>query len=170
MPVNASVILSSILLGTSVYTDLKHRVIPNRLTLPACLAGMGYHVWRTGISDGLLFSIAGFAAGFAVLLVPFLLGGMGGGDVKLVAAAGSWIGTAAVLHLVLYGAVVGGLIAAWMIYKRSGIRGIKEVFLGLFLDILGRQRPRVDSGNPRLPYSLPLAIGFVAYLMIGRII
>ena len=170
MPLNVPILLNGILLGTSVYTDLKKRVIPNRLTLPACLAGMAYHAWRTGIPDGLLFSLAGFSAGFAMPLIPFLMGGMGGGDVKLVAAAGSWIGTAAVLHLVLYGAFSGGIIAIGMIYGRSGIRGIKEVFLGLFLDILGRQKPIADPKNPRLPYSVPLAIGFVVYLMIGRII
>lgn len=169
MVLNAPIVLSSILLGAAVFTDVKYRVIPNLLTLPACLAGAAYHVWCSGILEGFCFSMAGLAVGFGLLLIPFLLGGMGGGDVKLMAAVGSFAGASVVVHMVLYGAVAGGVMALGVVLKESGFRGAKNVLLGLFLDLSARQRPRVDSGNPRLPYSVPLAAGFMAYLVFGRI-
>jgi len=138
--------------------------------VPACLTGILYHVWSNGLAGGLAFSLQGLAAGLAILIIPFLMGGMGGGDVKLLAALGCWLGPAGVFSLFVYGALAGGGIALVMVLKKSGLKGIKDVFLGIFLDFVRRQRPQVDKKHRSLPYSIPLAAGYVTYLLIGRVI
>ncbi len=79
------------ILSVAVVTDLKAQRIPNFLTLPAILAGLAYHGLTRGLG-GLSFAAAGLALGLAVMLVPYLLSVMGGGDVKLMAAVGAWLG------------------------------------------------------------------------------
>ncbi len=99
-------------LAVASYTDQRWRLVPKWLTLPALglgllvnilrgcwLAAHEIPVWsfgRQGIAlgglDGLLFAITGALVGFGLLLVLWLLGTCGGGDVKLFAALGAWIG------------------------------------------------------------------------------
>ncbi len=165
-----AVALCSLLLGIAICLDMRWNRIPNWLTVPACLTGILYHVWSNGLAEGLLFSLQGLVTGFAILLIPFLLGGMGGGDVKLLAALGSWIGTSGVFNLFLYGALAGGIIALIIVAKRSGFKGIKNVVLGIFLDFIARHKPQIDKKNRGLPYSIPLAAGYATYVLIGRVI
>ena len=162
--------LCGLLLGIAICLDLRWHRIPNWLTVPACLTGISYHVWSSGLAGGLPFSLKGLATGLAILLIPFLMGGMGGGDVKLLAALGCWLGASGVFNLFLYGALAGGVIALVMVVKRSGFKGIKDVLLGIFFDLVTRQRPQVDKNSRGLPYSIPIAAGYAAYLLIGRVI
>ena len=71
--------------------DLKSRRIPNFITGPALLIGMLLHVsldgWR-----GLLTTLAACLICGSVFLIFYLAGGMGAGDVKLMAAAGCMAG------------------------------------------------------------------------------
>ena len=75
------------IVGVAVPVDLKTRRIPNGLTVPAFVCGVVFHVIRGGWA-GLGFSLGGFATGFGILLVLWLIGGGGGGDVKLM--GGHW--------------------------------------------------------------------------------
>ena len=59
----------------------------------------------------MLFASLGLAVGLAVFFPFFALGGMGGGDVKLMAALGTWIGWSPIVWTALYGAVAGGVMA-----------------------------------------------------------
>ena len=72
-------------------TDLQKRKIPNWLTVSAAVLGLVFHVSTSGVS-GLWFSLGGFGTGFGMLLVLWLIGGGGGGDVKLMGAIGAWLG------------------------------------------------------------------------------
>lgn len=75
----------------ALVTDLKDRRLPNWLTVSSAALGLVYHL-ATGGWDGLLFSLGGFATGFGLLLLLWLIGSGGGGDVKLMGAVGSWLG------------------------------------------------------------------------------
>lgn len=102
----------SALLATATVTDLHLMKIPKWISLSALALGLIFNVcrlawlaaigsptwwirtsnpWLGGI-DGLLFSLAGFLLGFAVFTVIWVLGVCGGGDVKLFAAIGAWVG------------------------------------------------------------------------------
>src|SRR5690242_9150696 len=71
--------------------DLWKFKVYNALTVPLLLGGLAYHGLAHG-SGAFLGSLSGAAFGFAVLIVFYAMGGMGAGDVKLMAAIGAWLG------------------------------------------------------------------------------
>ena len=71
-------------------TDIWKFRVYNALTLPLLVAGLVYHGFAEG-TPGLVLSVIGMLLGFGVLILFFLLGGYGGGDVKLLAAIGAWL-------------------------------------------------------------------------------
>ena len=75
----------------AVSIDLRTRRIPNWLTVSTFVLGLGYHIATSGF-DGFILSLAGFATGFGILLILWLMGSGGGGDVKLMGAIGAWLG------------------------------------------------------------------------------
>jgi prepilin peptidase CpaA len=77
--------------GTAATWDWRWRRIPNWLTVSAAICGLAFHLTTAGWA-GLGKSLAGFAVGFALLLVLWIIGGGGAGDVKFMAALGAWLG------------------------------------------------------------------------------
>lgn len=98
-------------------TDLRDRTEPSWLTCLAILCGLRWH----GITGGLRgsgFSLAGTVMGFGSLLVFFLLGGMGGSDVNLLAAFGALVGSGSVFEALIWIALPGGVGAAATVFWR----------------------------------------------------
>lgn len=94
--------------------DLLHRRISNWTPAAALTAGLLLHTMQGGWR-GALAALAGAASGFAVFLIFYLMGGMGGGDVKLMAGFGSVLGAGRLWEAALWTAAVGGLAAAAVI-------------------------------------------------------
>ena len=69
--------------------DVKTKKIPNKLTVPVFAVGL---LFQIAVGFGLLFALGGFAVGFGLMLVLWLIGGSGGGDVKFMGALGVWLG------------------------------------------------------------------------------
>jgi leader peptidase (prepilin peptidase)/N-methyltransferase len=112
--------------------DLQHRLLPNRVVLPALAAGTALLLLAAladGAWDALLRAVLGAAALFAVYLVLALVspGGLGMGDVKLAALLGlylGWLGWAAVVLGALAGFVVQAVVALGLLAtRRIGLRG-----------------------------------------------
>jgi prepilin peptidase CpaA len=93
--------------------DLTRRRISNWTSGGALIAGLILHFVQKGWT-GAMHSLFGSAIGFGVFLIFYLLGGMGGGDVKLMAGFGALLGDARILPAALLAAASGGLMA--MIY------------------------------------------------------
>jgi prepilin peptidase CpaA len=91
--------------------DIARRRISNWIPAVAFLAGVAWMMWHSGWR-GALSSIAGTVAGFAVFLLFYWLGGMGGGDVKLMAGFGAVLGVERLLEAALWTAAFGGIMAA----------------------------------------------------------
>lgn len=115
LQVNDYVLL--ILLLTALYFDLTQQKIPNFLTFPVILGGLVAHTVM-GSWEGFLFSFYGLLLGIALFFLPFYLGGMGGGDVKLLGAIGTLQGAQFVFQATLFTALCGGILAlGYLLFK-----------------------------------------------------
>lgn len=157
-------IVLAIALLISLITDIKHRKILNVVTLPLILFGFVYFTITNGW-EGILFSGKGFLVGFGLLLIPYLLGGMGAGDVKLMAAIGAMTGSVFVLKAFVYIALIGGAIALFLIMKKRGVwSSIKSLFFTItFLrGNLGSMLISKDKGSSIVfPYGIAIVLGTV---------
>jgi prepilin peptidase CpaA len=104
--------------GLATVEDLRSRTISNWLCLFGLIAGLVAHTVLQGWS-GLGASLLGALIGFAVFLFFCLLGGMGGGDIKLMAAFGAILGKRQIVTAAVFAAMVGGVIALiYVAYKK----------------------------------------------------
>lgn len=161
--------ITSIPLCIAAIYDIRYRRIPNWLTLPTLVVGIGYHLITGGLS-GFVFALLGTFVGFAVLFIPYLFGGMGAGDVKLMAAIGSLLGPWDVLFATAYTAIVGGIYAVILMvvrkdnrkaFARYGIMAKTFVMTGHFVTI-----PRDENiKTTPLCYGVAIAIGTLSVLI-----
>ena len=150
-------------------TDLKSRRIPNALTFGASGAALVFWTWSAGLS-GLGWSLGGWVVGCALFLPWFVLGGMGAGDVKLLAALAAWLGPRDALWLALFAGLAGGVFAVIVSlsvgYFRESARNLWGLLM--FWRVAGVQPlPELtlaSARGPRLPYALPITVGVVTVL------
>lgn len=162
-------ILLIAVLGIAVVTDLRQRKIPNWLTFSAMAIGLAYQTNMRGW-EGMLFSLKGLGLGMALLAIPYLMGGMGAGDVKLLGAIGAFLGPQGVFGAFLLSALVGGLYAIILL-----------LFHGFFIETVRRYWMMVktffltwnfiylsaspQAEKPRLLYGVAIALG--TFLSLG---
>lgn len=153
------------LLIICVITDLKERKIYNKVLLPFLVASWLIHVATGGIA-GLGFTMAGTVTGFAILLIPYFMGGMGAGDVKLLAVIGALQGTLFVLTAAVYMALAGGILALIvLIFRKGAWDRLKQI--GMFFGGLrsGMKMPLAmdkEGLQTTYPYGVAIAIGSIA--------
>ncbi|MBC2696680.1 MAG: prepilin peptidase [Desulfobacteraceae bacterium] len=157
------IFLSGILIVAAV-NDLLFQKIPNLLVYPAMAVALGYHFVMNGL-DGLLFSTGGLALGIAVLILPYMMGGMGAGDAKLMGAVGAILGIRGVFIAFLFTAIAGGIYALILLLVRhQAFKGFWQrhaatlktfIFTGQFIPIPGDSNER----KPKLCYGIVIAIG-----------
>jgi prepilin peptidase CpaA len=157
-------------IGTCWLTDVRTRQIPNLLSGAAFVAG----VLLNGVCFGrwgLVNSLVGAAVAFLFLLGPFVLGGIGGGDVKMMGAIGALLGPVLVLNALAVGLILGGIV---MMIHLAGLGRLREklastgrMFAGAWATrSLGPLRlSDEDESAITLPYSVPLGLGTVAVLL-----
>ncbi len=155
--------------------DLKYQRIPNKLTLPTILIGLFYGSFQFGL-EGFIGNLQGLLLGIGVFLIPFMFGGMGGGDLKLMGAIGALKGLAFVLEAALFTAIWGGVIALLAITISRRLWILRNFGVGLRLFVMtgghaGAQVMLPDAkadGEDRLavPYGVAIFAGTVsAYFM-----
>lgn len=126
---------------TVTFTDLEHRIIPDLVTLPGIAAGLllQLHPSPRGVVDGLLGVLVGGGIFYAIAwLSPLVFGkeGMGGGDIKLAAMLGAFLGVRLVLVGVFLGVVAGGVAGSLLLLSGSRRRG-EYISFGPFLALGG---------------------------------
>ena len=174
--------LVPILIGASVvaltllcmFSDYRRRIIPNYLTLPAMALGLTLNLIGHGWFHGFLFSFAGMLAGIGLLRLPFMFGSMGGGDVKLMGALGSFLGAYAILNVFIYTTLAGGAFALIVaIYNESLVATVKKVWLlakCMFLFRSPATGAALFQNSIKIPYGLAIGAGTFCYLIIGKIV
>jgi prepilin peptidase CpaA len=162
----ASAVIALIVSVAACITDLRSRRIPNVLTFGSAAAAVIFH----GVADGthgLLYALFGWVVGVAVLFVPFALGGMGGGDIKLLAALGAWLGPTAALWLSLYtgvaGAVMAIVVAVSYGYLGQALKNIRLLLTHWRVMGIGPvdEITLASSKGPKLAYAVPILSGTI---------
>ena len=177
------VVICIAMLAAAVIDWWKFKV-PNKLTFPIIFTG-----WALGLANtcglgagegGIGSALFGTLIGLALLIPVYAIGGMGAGDVKMTMGFGSWIGAfygsetgaAIIFWAFCFGVIVGGIIGLVMILARGqfsqNAQHLREILGDMFkssgiseiADKANNRRPRWH----RLPYGVPLCIGFLGYL------
>ena len=151
-------IILVIVLLTAVVTDLKSYRIPNWLTVPAMACGLLLHAMLHGQS-GLIMSLEGLGLGLGLFLVFYVMGGMGAGDVKLMAAIGSILGPEGVLATAVVTGLLGGVYAIVAMIAHWGLQKTVERIQTMLLTLsmpLERDSPKAQ---PQLRYALMIGLG-----------
>lgn len=106
-------------------TDWEQYIIFDIVLFPFAVIGIGFGIWlEVPLLERLLAALGGGTAFFALMLAT--KNGIGGGDVKLVATLGLWLGADRLLSTVLIASVLGGVVALVLIL--CGIKRRKDVF------------------------------------------
>lgn len=162
---SATVALLTVVLVTATYTDLRSSRIPNSLTFTAMAIGLITHACLSGV-PGILFSLEGLGAGLGLFLLLYASGGIGAGDVKLMAAVGAIVGPYGALLSGLLTIIVGGAYAfGAMCYHwgvaAAGRRLVDAAYGTIFLE--GNAWTRQLQLPFRLRYGLAVAGGTLLY-------
>jgi prepilin peptidase CpaA len=160
------------ILAVASYNDQRFQIIPKTVTLPLLALGVlfnlirgawlsgeglsagylpGGSVWL-GLLDGFLYSLAGFALGFVLFFIMWILGACRGGDVKLFAAVGAWLGPTIAIMVLICTIVLVLAIVVFRIVLMTITRGRLSA---------AQMNAKTKSGKQRLRlvwYSLPLAL------------
>lgn len=144
----------------AVSTDLRERKIPNWLTVPLCMSGFLFR-GATEYGGGLLDALAGFGVGFAIFFVLFL-GSGAAGDVKFMAAVGTWLGPYHTLVVIVFSAFLMLVCMLLLLISRLLCRSSATKTMGELKSLLTQTVPYA------LPATLAIALRLIHLLLIGR--
>ncbi len=112
-------VVSTVLVIVTVI-DLQHRIIPDKITLPGIVFGFAAGFYLEGWRDSLIGFFVG--GGLFYLIAVLSRGGMGGGDIKFIAAAGALVGWQKVLLIIFIGALSGSVVGIALMALKGGTR------------------------------------------------
>lgn len=167
---NWQVWLVSVVLIVAAVIDGWKLKVPNWITFPMVISGWVYSGIAYGWT-GLGWSLLGTGVGLGLLLPAYAIGGMGAGDVKLMAGVGAWVWATVTFYAFCVSAIVGGVIALGMVvYKRRWghhqaqfVSIVNEILLIRDPNTLSAIAAQRKSTMMLLPYGIPIAIGTIAY-------
>lgn len=176
VPREVAWLVSAVLVEAAVIDGLKLKV-PNWLTAHLILGGLAFSAWHGG-TPGLIGSLQGALLGLALLMPLYAIGGMGAGDVKLLAGVGAWVGPALTLGAFITSAVAGGVMAVAMIAWSGEYARHWALFHTIGNEILTLRSPSrlseiAAARKPTmmlLPYGIPLAVGSVGFFAWSRLL
>ena len=177
--IQARILFVLAILVCAAWYDLRQYRIPNWLTLPSAIVGLLLWYFTSG-GEGLKLSAIGLCVGFIVLLIPFALGGMGGGDVKLMAAVGALIGWPLIIWAILLSCVVALFAAAAKaIWQGRFIKVLASTWLIIRLTLISLilKRPKEEikeltkgQGSLWVPFGASISVGTLWALVLQYLI
>lgn len=168
--------LASAFLCLITFTDTLRGRIPNLVTFPLLAWAVLYHVYQAGPIAGLQFALLGGLTGFLLLLLPYLLMGMGGGDVKALAALGTLLGPWAIFQVFILTGLIGGFLALLYLALagrlgeklRAGLAALK---IAAYCNSFSTEG-LVDGPETRIrfPYAPAITFGYFAFVRWGGLV
>jgi len=156
----------------AVESDVRSHRVPNLLTFPALLGALLVSPWL-GATSGPAEAATGAALGFALLVGPYTIGGMGAGDVKALMALGAWLGPQAILGAAAWALLAAGGFGLILLALRGELvafasRWGRNLFGTLSLRRLTYEPPPAGSAAAHgIPFAVALAIGLAAQWLGG---
>lgn len=151
-------------------TDIQNRKIYNYVLLPGFIASLMFHTFENGLA-GFGHTLIGAVVGISILFIPFALGGMGAGDVKLLGIIGAWKGSMFVLYASLYMAIIGGIMALLIILLQSGwkhrLKGYAYFFALLKHGKFFKEFLPTQASKLTYPYGVAIVMGTFYLLVFG---
>ena len=146
--------------------------VPNWLTFPFVISGWIYSTAAYGW-EGLYWSLGGTVVGLIVLLIPYCIGGMGAGDVKLMAGVGAWVYGTHTLYGFFATTIVGAVLAIAMVIWSGQFKKhyaqfwliANEIFMIRDPEKLSEIAAQRKPSMKLLPYGIPMAIGIIGYFV-----
>lgn len=163
-PMTLTTVLLFALIIVCGATDVLYGKIFNAITLPAICLGLAVSAFSGGIAGprGLVMSLVGAAVGFFPLYIVFRLGGMGGGDVKLMTGIGALMGFPTAAMALFYSILVGGAMAlialVWKGRIFAGLVGTWRVLRSIVTPGLRPVGPD-PSLSIKVPFGLAISLG-----------
>jgi len=163
----------------AAFTDVRRFKVYNLLTIPMLLSGLAYHV-ATGGWMGATTSAAGVAIGLGLLLIPYLIGGMGAGDVKFLMSLGAWLGPWPLIPIFVVGAMATAIYAIVlsaigrnlsMLWWNLKVSILRLILMGKLLAAEDCREDfhdyvdRKDRHKHLIPFSAMLGLGLVVSLV-----
>lgn len=133
-----------LLVGAAALWDLTSRRIPNPLIVTGLILGAAVQLQLNGVA-GLGVSLLGAAAGLLMLIGPFAMRVMGGGDVKLTMVCGAFLGVYLTAEITVLATALHGAVALAVVLGRVALQRLG--------------RPAADVRG--LPYAVPVAVSVV---------
>ncbi len=174
---NWHVKLVAVVMIWAAWIDGKELRVPNWLTFPMVLTGLIYGACVGGF-PGLGWALLGMVMGLVTMLPIYAVGGMGAGDVKLMAGLGAWLGWEVAFNAFLWTVVTGAIMALMMVaysgewkkhfgqslmiwHEWTTIRDPKKL-----AEIAAERKPRMYL----LPYGIPMTVASIAYFFYAGMI
>ena len=150
-------------------TDVRSFRVPNWLSLSLLVSGWLYHE-AAGGQAALMGSVLGMLFGGGILFLLHLRGGVGGGDVKLMAGVGAWLGMPGTVYAFIGMGLSAGLYAAVLLLLPGEARRVGSVLRPLAeAGRVERQVEQPDRRRRLVPLAPMIALGVLAALVWSRI-
>jgi prepilin peptidase CpaA len=148
-----------LMVSIAAVNDLATRRIPNRLLLAGLAGSLLLHGLSAEPGAALLSAFGGMLLGLAIFLPFYLVRGMAGGDVKMMAVVGFFTGPTDAFQIAIFTWCAGGVMALVLILLRSRLR-LAFVNVGHLLS--GKALPQ-SAGS--MPYGVAIALGTIVVLV-----
>lgn len=164
-------LVTVVLIVAAVIDGFELRV-PNLITFPFILSGWAYSGYAYGF-EGLLWSLGGTLLGMSILMLFYMIGGMGAGDVKLMGGVGAWMYWTHTWYCIIGFAVTGAVLAIAMVILSGKWKHHYDQFWLIATEILVVRNPEKLSeiaakrkpSMMLLPYGIPIALATIGYFV-----
>ena len=164
------IFLGVILIIASIQDVISLR-IPNWVTLPGLAVGLFYFSLTRGY-EGFLFSLIGALTGLGLLIIPYIIGGTGAGDVKLMGAVGSFLGAQGVFIVFILSYILGGAYALFLLASKGLLFSAFKRYGKILWCLISTQKliyipPTIIEKALRVRFGVVIALGTGSYLVFG---
>lgn len=145
--------------------------IPNWITFPGLAVGLSYFSLTRGY-EGFLFSMAGALTGLGLLIIPYIIGATGAGDVKLMGVVGSILGPHGVFAVFILSYILGGAYALFLLASKGLLFHTFRRYGEILWWLIGTRKliyipPTSIEKALRVRFGVVIALGTGSYLVLG---